>query len=51
MLHVEEREARFALEVIWEVFDHYFVKPAAALKRKAEWNANKQAPAGKPPVK
>ena len=51
MLHIEEDESRYALQVIGDLFDHFFVKTAAAAKRKAAWNAAKQTAAGKPPVK
>lgn len=50
VLPVEEHEARFALEVIEEMFELYFIGPARAAAKKAAWNAGKQVPAGKKPV-
>jgi len=50
IIPVESHEAEFCLEVIEEMFDHYYVRPAIAAKRKIELDA-KLAAAGKPPSK
>jgi hypothetical protein len=47
ILEVEPQEAEWNLEVLEELFDHYFVKPAILLKRKEALN-KKLAEAGKP---
>ena len=50
IIPVEAHEAEFCLEIIEEMFDHYYVRPAIAAKRKAALDA-KLAAAGKPPSK
>ena len=50
IIPVEGHEAEFCLEVIEEMFDHYYVRPAIAAKRKVALDA-KLAAAGKPPSK
>ena len=50
IIPVEEYEAEFCLEIIEEMFDHFYVRPALAAKRKAALNA-KLAAGGKPPAK
>jgi hypothetical protein len=50
IIDVEPEEAEWCLEVVEERFDHFYVRPAIALKRKNELNA-KLATAGKPPAK
>jgi len=50
IIPVEPHEAEFCLEVVEEMFDHYYVRPALAAKRKAALNA-KLATGGKPPSK
>jgi len=47
ILEVEPQEAEWNLEVLEELFDHYFVKPALLQKRKEALN-KKLAEAGKP---
>ncbi len=47
---VEEGEADWCLELIDELFDHFYVKPAVAKRKKDALNA-KLAAAGKPPAK
>lgn len=48
VIDVEPEEAESCLEILEEVFDHFYVKPALAAARKAALNA-KLAAAGKPP--
>jgi hypothetical protein len=50
ILEVEPGEAEWCLEILDEMFDHYYVKPAQVLARKAALDA-KLAAAGKPPSK
>lgn len=50
IIDVEPEEAEWCLELISELFDHYYVRPALAQKRKAELDAKLQA-AGKAPSK
>ncbi len=50
VIDVEDEEAEWCLEIVAGLFDHYYVRPAAALKRKAKLDAKLQA-AGKPPSK
>lgn len=47
VLAVEPGEAEWCLDILEEMFDHYYVKPAAAKARKAALDA-KLAAAGKP---
>jgi hypothetical protein len=49
ILPVEPNEAEWNLDVLEDVFDHYFVKPAQAAARKAALN-EKLIGAGKTPV-
>jgi hypothetical protein len=48
VIDVETGEAEWCLEILEEMFDHYYVKPAQAALRKAALDA-KLAAAGKPP--
>ncbi|MGM4870453.1 DUF4145 domain-containing protein [Bradyrhizobium sp. 956_D2_N1_5] len=50
VIDVEPEEAEWCLEVIEELFDHFYVGPAAAAAKKAALNA-KLAAGGKPPAK
>lgn len=50
IIDVEDHEAEWCLEIIEEMFEHFYVKPAAAAARKAALDA-KLAAAGKPPSK
>ncbi|MBI5260255.1 MAG: DUF4145 domain-containing protein [Bradyrhizobium sp.] len=50
VIDVEPHEAEWCLEVIEELFDHFYVGPAAASAKKAALNA-KLAAGGKPPAK
>lgn len=50
VIAVEPGEAEWCLEILEEMFDHYFVRPAAAKARKAALDA-KLASAKKPPSK
>jgi hypothetical protein len=47
---VEPGEAEWCLEILEEMFDHYYVKPEQAKARKAALDAKLLA-AGKPPSK
>lgn len=47
---VEPHEAEWCLEIIEEMFEHFYVRPAQAAARKAALDA-KLAAAGKPPSK
>jgi phage terminase large subunit GpA-like protein len=47
---VDPGEAEWSVEILDEMFDHYYVKPAQVLARKAALDA-KLAAAGKPPSK
>jgi len=49
ILSVEPQEAEWNLDVLEELFDHFFVKPAKAEQRKIELN-KKLAAVGKPPI-
>jgi hypothetical protein len=48
IIPVEPEEAEWCLDILEDMFDHYYVKPAQAKARKAELNAKLTA-AGKPP--
>jgi Domain of unknown function (DUF4145) len=50
ILDVEPGEAEWTLDVLEELFDFYFVRPAVSLKKKEAFN-KKLAEAGKPPAK
>ena len=50
IVEVEPEEAEWCLEIIEQLFDHYYVRPAANAKRIDELN-KKLAKAGKPPMK
>jgi hypothetical protein len=50
IVQVEEGEAEWLLDVIEELFDHYYVAPSAAAQRRNALNA-KLAAIGKPPLK
>ncbi len=50
VIDVEPQEAESCLEILDEVFDHFYVKPALAAARKAALDA-KLVAAGKPPSK
>lgn len=50
VIDVEDHEAEWCLETIEELFDHFYVGPAAAAAKKAALNA-KLAAAGKSPSK
>jgi hypothetical protein len=50
VIKVEPGEAEWCLDILDEMFDHYYVKPARARERKAILDA-KLAAAGKPPSK
>ena len=50
VIPVEPHEAEFCLEIVEEMFDHFYVRPALAAKRKAALDA-KLAAGGKPPSK
>jgi uncharacterized protein DUF4145 len=50
VIDVEPSEAEWCLEILEDMFDHYYVKPAQAAARKAALNA-KLVAAGKPPSK
>jgi hypothetical protein len=47
VIAVEPGEAEWCLEILEEMFDHYYVRPAVAAARKAALNA-KLVAAGKP---
>ena len=47
---VEPHEAEWSLDILRDLFDHYYVKPALAKKQKAALDAKLTA-AGKPPSK
>lgn len=47
---VDAHEAEWCLDILEEMFDHFYVKPALAAQRKAALNAKLSA-AGKPPAK
>lgn len=50
VVDVEDHEAEYCLDILDAIFDHYYVKPAEAARRKAALNA-KLAAAKKPPSK
>ena len=50
IVEVETGEAEWTLEVLEMLFDHYYVKPAIAMKKREDLN-QKLASAGKPPLK
>jgi len=50
IIDVEEHEAEYCLEILDEMFDHFYVRPARLAAKKASLNA-KLAAAGKPPSK
>ena len=50
IIDVEPGEAEWCLEILEEMFDHYYVKPAEAKARKAALDKKLKA-AGKPPSK
>lgn len=50
IIGVEEHEAEWCLDILEELFQHYYVRPAQATARKAALDA-KLAGAGKPPSK
>lgn len=50
MIDVEPHEAEWCLEIIEELFDHFYVGPAVTKAKKAALDA-KLAAAGKPPSK
>jgi hypothetical protein len=50
IIDVEPEEAEWCLQILEEMFDHFYVRPAAAAARKAALNA-KLAAAGKPTAK
>lgn len=50
IVDVESNEAEWNLEVLEQLIDFYFVRPAIAKKKRDELNA-KLASAGKPPIK
>ena len=50
IIDVEPEEAEWCLEILEEMFQHYYVRPAETKKRRDALNA-KLAAAGKPPAK
>jgi len=50
IVDVEPHEAEWNLEVLEQLIDFYYIKPALAFKKREELNA-KLAEAGKPPLK
>lgn len=50
IVEVEEGEADWSLEILENLLDHYYVKPAQYEKRQADLN-KKLKKAGKPPMK
>lgn len=50
VIDVEAGEAEWCLQILQELFQHYFVRPARAAERRAALN-EKLAAAGKPPMK
>jgi hypothetical protein len=50
VLDVEDHEAEYCLDILDALFDHYFVRPEEAKRRRAALDA-KLANAGKPPSK
>jgi Domain of unknown function (DUF4145) len=50
VIDVEDHEAEYCLDILDALFDHYYVKPAEAVRRRAALDA-KLAAANKPPSK
>jgi hypothetical protein len=50
IIAVDSEEAEWCLELVEQMFEHFYVQPAKAAQRKAALNA-KLAAAGKPPAK
>jgi hypothetical protein len=50
IIDVEDQEAEYCLDVLDALFDHYYVKPAEAKRRKDLLDAKLKS-AGKPPSK
>ena len=50
IIDVDPEEAEWCLEIVSELFDHYYVRPAEDTRKLAELN-QKLADAGKPPTK
>lgn len=50
VIDVEDHEAEYCLDILDAIFDHYYVKPAEAVRKKEALNA-KLAAAKKPPAK
>jgi hypothetical protein len=50
IVDVEDHEAEYCLDILDDAFDHFYVRPEHARKRKAELDAKLKA-AGKPPSK
>ena len=50
IIDVDDQEAEWCLQIVAGLFEHYYVKPAAALKKKSDLN-EKLKKAGKPPSK
>jgi hypothetical protein len=50
VIDVEDHEAEYCLDVLDALFDHYYVRPAEAKRRRALLDAKLSA-AGKPPSK
>jgi hypothetical protein len=50
IIDVDPEEAEWCLQILEEMFDHFYVRPAQAAARKAALNAKLTA-AGKPPAK
>lgn len=50
VVEVEEGEAEWCLQILLDLFDHYYVAPARAAEKRAALSA-KLAAAGKPPMK
>ncbi len=50
IIDVEPQEAEWCLEIVEQLFEHYYVRPAANEKRVSELN-KKLSDAGKPPMK
>jgi hypothetical protein len=50
IVDVEDGEAEWCLELLTDMFDHYYVRPAVAAERRAAL-AEKLSAAGKPPMK
>ena len=50
IVEVEVTEAEYCLDILDAIFDHYYVRPAEAKRRRAALDAKLQL-AGKPPSK